>query len=79
MVFLQDAIDDSDPQVEPHYLWEYPSRALSAAVRLITLDLTGPPMTENYSCRGCSKWSGIVGRLGTGWRKHHQRRTGWSD
>ena len=51
MVFLQDAIDDSDPQVEPHYLWEYPSRALSAAVRLITLDLTGPPMTENLSIK----------------------------
>lgn len=38
--FLKDAIDASDSQVEPHPLWEYPCRALSAPVRLLTLDLT---------------------------------------
>jgi len=32
--------------VEPHQLWEYPSRALSSAVRLMTLDLMEPPVTE---------------------------------
>ncbi len=38
--FFQSAIDSSDAQVEPHPLWEYPSRALSTAVKIMTVDLT---------------------------------------
>ena len=37
---MKEAIDASDSQVEPHPLWEYPCRALSTPVRLLTLDLT---------------------------------------
>lgn len=37
---LQGAIDSSDAQVEPHPLWEYPTRALSTAVQVMTVDLT---------------------------------------
>ena len=38
--FPQGAIDCSDAQIEPHPLWEYPSRALSSAVQVMSVDLT---------------------------------------
>ncbi|KZS09051.1 Protein arginine N-methyltransferase 7 [Daphnia magna] len=37
---IESAIDTSDSQVEPHPLWEYPTRALSPAIQLMMLDLT---------------------------------------
>lgn len=43
---MQSAIETSDSQVEPHHLWEYPTRALSPAVQITMLDLTTFGMTK---------------------------------
>lgn len=53
-LFFQSAIDSSDAQVEPHPLWEYPARALSLAVPLMTLDLTtlSGVTNEIVECKG---------------------------